>query len=971
MKRLKTTSVLVMFLLSSLVLLVPAPALAETGPMDIGPMGTSRVVLFEQFTAGGCGFCPPVSQGLQLMESNYGRDEVVILSYHGTMGGDPLAVSYTPTRMNSYGFSGYPSVAVDGVLHKVGGGGTGQQQFGLLEDLYDQRKAVASELTITIEGELNPLTEMGDILVNVTAVDAPSEDNLVLHTVVFENQVDYNAPNGENVHDFVVRQMLNGSAGKSISLVKGQTLVNSFEFPFPTNQDPDEIGVIAFVQTTDRTQDGTRYDMPVLQAAYKKVVPVPNVPPVLSFGHIDTSNGNSEDDDVTFKVKYTDIDDLKDVGPSEAKVYFKSATSGVIEHAMNPVTSTDLWKEGRWLAWTTKLDPGTYTYRFTAKDAEDDALGDIGWNATEVVIKPRNNAPDVMDPGFVPFNGDTSTLFRFDIMYRDADNEQPVSAQVFINGVGYTMTTTSTGPWNDWQVFYYETTLPVGENHKFYYLFSDGIDEVRHPEATDSPNWLAGPEVVAPNNEPSLTTALFSPSEGTRLDEFTFTIIYTDGENERPTLSYIYIDGTPYIMDGDGDNYKMGVTFRYRTTLGLGTHQVYYAFSDGKHEARHPASGVLEGPEVTNLAPLAVIASPASGVRYTPDDYVPLSATGSEDPEEDELTYTWVSDRDGQISTMPLADKRLSQGEHNITLTVTDEHGAEATSSISLTVKPYLAEPFFVDYLRTPNSPIEKDIVRYTVYLNNRGEKSAQSLTVSFLVDNTYVDSTTVNVPIDTQVEVRFAWPSEAGEHTILFEIPGDDLTFTEYVNINKKPAADPIIVNTGDDKGRYKPGEEVYFKAIATDGDGDHLTYLWDFGDMVTSTEENPSHIYEKAGTYPVTLTITDDRGGVTVETFNVEVVRPASSDGGGLSMGIIAAIVVVVLVVIVAIAFIMMRGRGGGPEETGTATEEPKPDVPDYLMPDPKPSTPDEPEYPDYSNGIPEEQSSEDKSEDGYLGY
>lgn len=35
--------------------------------------------------------------------------------------------------------------------------------------------------------------------------------------------------------------------------------------------------------------------------------------------------------------------------------------------------------------------------------------------------------------------------------------------------------------------------------------------------------------------------------------------------------------------------------------------------------------------------------------------------------------------------------------------------------------------------------------------------------------------------------------------------------------------------------------------------------TYLWDFGDGNTSTEENPSHTYELAGSYTVTLTITD----------------------------------------------------------------------------------------------------------------
>jgi hypothetical protein len=36
----------------------------------------------------------------------------------------------------------------------------------------------------------------------------------------------------------------------------------------------------------------------------------------------------------------------------------------------------------------------------------------------------------------------------------------------------------------------------------------------------------------------------------------------------------------------------------------------------------------------------------------------------------------------------------------------------------------------------------------------------------------------------------------------------------------------------------------------------------LWDFGDGQTSTETNPSHSYETAGTFDVTLTVTDDKG-------------------------------------------------------------------------------------------------------------
>ncbi len=190
-------------------------------------------------------------------------------------------------------------------------------------------------------------------------------------------------------------------------------------------------------------------------------------------------------------------------------------------------------------------------------------------------------------------------------------------------------------------------------------------------------------------------------------------------------------------------------------------------------------------------------------------------------------------------------------------------------------------------------------------------------------------------------------------------------------MNPNTLPNVQPVIINTPDGKGRYKTGEEVYFKASATDAEGDDLTYSWDFGDGYTSAQENPSHIYVQSGTYSVSLTVTDARGGERVSTFDVEVAKPASTSNGGLGAGLIAGIVIVALVVIVAIAFMVMRGRGGEPAEAPAPPEEPKPDVPDYLMPDPKPAAPEEPEYPDYSNGIPDEQPGEDKSDDGYLGY
>lgn len=45
---------------------------------------------------------------------------------------------------------------------------------------------------------------------------------------------------------------------------------------------------------------------------------------------------------------------------------------------------------------------------------------------------------------------------------------------------------------------------------------------------------------------------------------------------------------------------------------------------------------------------------------------------------------------------------------------------------------------------------------------------------------------------------------------------------------------------------------------------------WLWDFGDGSTSTEENPTHIYQTAGSYDVSLTITDLGGCTSTIQFN-----------------------------------------------------------------------------------------------------
>jgi hypothetical protein len=980
MKRLKATSVLLMLLFSGLVLLVPAPAAAESGPMDLFTT-TDRTVLVELFTGADCPPCVNVDLGLEAFMDNYNRDQVAALVYHRDIPRpDKFETQDTIDRQTWYIPSGphsTPNYWVDGSEPGIGGFATpaaGEQYF---EDAYAPQSTNASQLSIDVDAQIAP-SMYGQVWVNVTALEALSYSNLYIHVVVVRKYYGpWNGGNGVLDHYYSVRKMLPDADGDAFVIGSGQT--KSFPYEFDLSRDGDlsdynDMAVIAFVQTHSRTQvtvgSSPRYVAPILQSKYADIRTIPNLAPSISSGHVEAPGRITEDDQVTFKVFYSDPDDKPETGPSQVMVHFKNETGQELQNVLAPIPSIDSWIDGRWLKWSTKLNPGIYSYKFSGTDGFDDASGDTGWNTTTFQVLERNKLPHLMEQGYSPLHGDTSTVFRFDVLYRDDEDQKAVSAKVFIDAVPYEMKTDSTGPWTEWQVYYVDTTLSVGSNHKFYFVFNDGYDDRRFPPAIDSPNWFSGPEVSPPNNEPSLTTALYDPKDGTRLDEFTFTVIYTDGEDDVPTIKFIYIDGTPFIMTSPGGDYSRGVTYTYITTLGLGPHDIHYVFSDGRTEVRNPLVGEIEGPVIENLAPTAVIKSPNLD-RYTPEDYIPFSALGSEDPEEDGLSFSWVSDIDGTFSTQQVIDKRLSEGEHIITLTVTDDHGAEHSANKSITVKPFLPDPYIVDYVKTPESPIETDIVRYTVYVNNRGEETASNILLSFLVDNTYLGSEVITVAVDTRVEVRFTWDSVAGDHEIAFEIPGDTLGFVEYVAVNSVPKVQPGIINPADGKGRFKLGEEMYFTASATDGDGDDLEYLWDFGDGVTSTQSTPSHIYTKADTYQVTVTVSDTRGGEKETTFEVVVKEPTTSSNGGIGGGLIALIVIVVLVLVGVIVFMMMRGKGGQPEESAPVPEEPRPDVPDYLMPDPKPVVPEEPEFPDYSNGIPEDKPAEEKSEDGYLGY
>lgn len=122
-----------------------------------------------------------------------------------------------------------------------------------------------------------------------------------------------------------------------------------------------------------------------------------------------------------------------------------------------------------------------------------------------------------------------------------------------------------------------------------------------------------------------------------------------------------------------------------------------------------------------------------------------------------------------------------------------------------------------------------------------------------------------------------------AGVYTVTLTVEGpegsDTETKADYITVDT-PAGP-----TADFEGTPLSGSaplEVTFTDLST-GTNVH-SWTWDFGDEGSSSEQNPTHTYTAAGTYDVTLEVTDDAGtGSETKTAYIEVTSSGTGGTGG----------------------------------------------------------------------------------------
>ncbi len=133
----------------------------------------------------------------------------------------------------------------------------------------------------------------------------------------------------------------------------------------------------------------------------------------------------------------------------------------------------------------------------------------------------------------------------------------------------------------------------------------------------------------------------------------------------------------------------------------------------------------------------------------------------------------------------------------------------------------------------------------------------------------------------------------EAGTYQVSLTVTDDegatDITTQEVTVVfeNESPMADFIFDSTGLDASFDATG--------SSDPDGVIVAYQWDFGDGESGTGDTVEHTYAEAGTYTVSLTVTDDNDAtnlvaqdVTVSLANVEPNAALSVEATGLMIAV-----------------------------------------------------------------------------------
>ena len=351
--------------------------------------------------------------------------------------------------------------------------------------------------------------------------------------------------------------------------------------------------------------------------------------------------------------------------------------------------------------------------------------------------------------------------------------------------------------------------------------------------------------VTQPNVAP---TAAFSSSSTDLVASFDASAS-TDPDGTIVSYSWNFGDSTT----GTG----VSPTHTY-ATAGTRTVTLTVTDDDGAtHQVSQPVT--VTAPPPANVAPTASFTSSTSNLVAS------FNASSSVDTDGTITSYAWNFGDTTTGTGATVNHTYAAAGSYTVTLTVTDDDGA--TNSTTSTVTVTAAPPANV----APTAAFTSSVNGLVATLNGSTSTDSDGNVVNWSWN--FGDTTTGT---GATVNHTYATP---GTYTVTLTVTDDDGATdveTGTVTVTAPPAnVAPTASFTSSVSGLTASVDGTG----STDTDGTVVGWAWNFGDGGTGTGPTASHLYNAAGTYTVTLVVTDDDGATHQTTGTVTVTAPPAA--------------------------------------------------------------------------------------------
>lgn len=307
-------------------------------------------------------------------------------------------------------------------------------------------------------------------------------------------------------------------------------------------------------------------------------------------------------------------------------------------------------------------------------------------------------------------------------------------------------------------------------------------------------------------------------------------------------------DGTIASQRWTLDDGTTSTEQKFNHTFTAGTHTVTLEVIDDSG-AKHTATRELTV-QASNVLPTARFTS-------TVDDLsVVFDASTSTDSDGTLAGYAW-NFGDGTTGTGVKANHTYATaGSHTVTLTVTDDRGGAGVRTAVVNVTAPANQP--------PTARFDATMTDLTVALDASASTDPDGRVAQVaweFGDGTFGTGTTTS----------HTYPA-AGSYTIKLTVTdnaGDTATTTRQVNAAPRANTAPTAAFTHSEVDLVAS----FDASTSKDADGSIASYQWNFGDGTTGGGRTVQHGYANSGTYPVTLTVTDDAGAKHTATASVTV--------------------------------------------------------------------------------------------------